>query len=48
MNSFHGSQWAGQACNNCHVDIHGSYFNRLFLSPALEAQGCNTMGCHEF
>jgi DmsE family decaheme c-type cytochrome len=48
MNSHHGSQWAGKPCNDCHVDIHGSYSNRLFLTPALEAQGCNTLGCHSF
>jgi predicted CXXCH cytochrome family protein len=48
MNSFHGSQWAGRACNECHVDIHGSYYNRYFLTPALEAQGCTTTGCHDF
>lgn len=48
MNSYHGSQWAGRACNECHVDIHGSYYNRFFLTPALEAQGCATLGCHDF
>lgn len=48
MNSFHGSQWAGKACNECHVDIHGSYDNRYFLAPGLEAQGCAAMGCHDF
>jgi DmsE family decaheme c-type cytochrome len=47
-NNFHGTQWAGVACNECHVDIHGSYDNRLFLSPALAAQGCNALGCHKF
>jgi DmsE family decaheme c-type cytochrome len=48
MNSYHGAQWAGRACNECHVDIHGSYYNRFFLTPALEAQGCATLGCHDF
>ena len=48
MNSFHGSTWSGRACNECHVDIHGSYFNRYFLSSALEAEGCDTPGCHDF
>jgi hypothetical protein len=28
------------------VDIHGSYSNRLYLTPALEAQGCFAVGCH--
>jgi DmsE family decaheme c-type cytochrome len=45
-NSFHGSDWAGVACNECHVDIHGSYDNRFFLSRTLEAQGCFAAGCH--
>jgi DmsE family decaheme c-type cytochrome len=47
MNSFHDSRWAGRACNECHTDIHGSYFNRFFLSPVLEAEGCGSAGCHE-
>jgi DmsE family decaheme c-type cytochrome len=48
MNSYHDTQWAGVACNQCHVDIHGSYDNRYFLSPALRAQGCTTPVCHSF
>jgi len=46
FNSFHGNQWAGVACNECHVDIHGSYTNRLLLTPALQPQGCFAAGCH--
>jgi DmsE family decaheme c-type cytochrome len=46
FNSFHGNRWAGVACNECHVDIHGSYTNRLFLTPALQPQGCLAVGCH--
>lgn len=45
-NQEHGARWAGMACNECHVDIHGSYENRLFLTPALRAQGCTA--CHHF
>jgi len=45
-NSHHGSDWAGVACNECHVDIHGSYDNQYFLSRALEGQGCFAAGCH--
>jgi len=48
FNSNHGTQWAGMACNECHVDVHGSYTSRHLLSPALEAQGCFAMGCHQF
>jgi DmsE family decaheme c-type cytochrome len=47
FNRNHGSAWAGVACNECHVDIHGSYANRLFLSRALQAQGCLAAGCHQ-
>ena len=46
FNSFHGDQWAGVNCSECHVDIHGSYDNKKFLTPALEAQGCFAAGCH--
>lgn len=45
-NSQHGSDWAGVACNECHVDIHGSYESRFYLSRTLEAQGCLAVGCH--
>ncbi len=45
-NTHHGTEWAGMACNECHTDIHGSYFSRSLLSEALEAQGCFTVGCH--
>jgi DmsE family decaheme c-type cytochrome len=47
QNSFHGSMWAGIACNECHTDIHGSYTNRSFLSQSLEGQGCLKAGCHQ-
>lgn len=46
-NSFHGNQWAGLDCYSCHVDIHGSYTNKLFLAPELETQGCFNIGCHQ-
>lgn len=45
-NSQHGSDWAGVSCSDCHVDIHGSYTNKNFLTSALEAQGCFAAGCH--
>lgn len=47
-NVNHGTQFAGVACNECHVDVHGSYESRRFLSPALESQGCFVAGCHQF
>ncbi|MFQ5511010.1 MAG: cytochrome c3 family protein [Candidatus Krumholzibacteriia bacterium] len=46
FNSRHGTQWAGMPCSDCHVDIHGSYRNDKFLTPALEPQGCFAVGCH--
>lgn len=45
-NSMHGTTWATYACNDCHVDIHGSYDNRLFATSSLQAQGCFNSGCH--
>ena len=45
-NSQHGSDWAGVSCSECHVDIHGSYTDKNFLTSALEAQGCFAAGCH--
>ena len=47
-NSFHGTQWAGVPCSDCHVDIHGSYFNRNLLDPGLQSQGCFNAGCHGY
>jgi DmsE family decaheme c-type cytochrome len=47
FNVNHGSQWAGVPCNDCHVDIHGSFNNRLYLTPALQSQGCFNVGCHQ-
>ena len=47
-NINHGTLWAGVACNDCHVDVHGSYESRYLLSPALQAQGCFTFACHQF
>jgi DmsE family decaheme c-type cytochrome len=47
FNTRHGTAWAGIACTDCHADIHGSYTNRLYLSAALEAQGCFAVGCHQ-
>ncbi|HMB68818.1 MAG TPA: cytochrome c3 family protein [bacterium] len=47
QNSFHGSMWAGIACNECHSDVHGSYTSRNLLSPSLQGLGCNTAGCHK-
>jgi DmsE family decaheme c-type cytochrome len=46
QNSMHGSEWAKVPCNDCHVDIHGSYSNRLFLSESLAGQGC-FVSCHQ-
>uniref|UniRef100_A0A832I3T3 Doubled CXXCH motif domain-containing protein n=1 Tax=Eiseniibacteriota bacterium TaxID=2212470 RepID=A0A832I3T3_UNCEI len=45
-NPFHGTSFAGMACNDCHADIHGSYDNRLFVNESLKAQGCFNSGCH--
>ena len=47
-NPRHGDEWAGVPCNDCHVDIHGSYENRFFLSPDLQSQGCFNTGCHRY
>jgi DmsE family decaheme c-type cytochrome len=46
-NANHGTAWSGVSCNECHVDVHGSYTSRLFLTPALESQGCFSPGCHQ-
>jgi DmsE family decaheme c-type cytochrome len=46
FNTQHGTDWAGVGCAECHVDIHGSYTSRLFLSPTLASQGCFVAGCH--
>jgi DmsE family decaheme c-type cytochrome len=48
FNQEHGDRFAGVACNECHVDIHGSYDNRFFLTPTLRAQTCGAVGCHNF
>ena len=48
FNSNHGAQWAGVPCNDCHVDIHGSYESRRFFDRTLQAQGCFNAGCHKF
>ncbi len=48
FNSRHGDQWAGVPCNDCHVDIHGSYVSKNLLSPALQSQGCFNSSCHSF
>ncbi len=48
FNSAHGSQWAGMPCNDCHVDIHGSYTSKYYFTPALQPQGCFVAGCHDF
>ncbi|MFT5233628.1 MAG: DmsE family decaheme c-type cytochrome, partial [Candidatus Krumholzibacteriia bacterium] len=45
-NSFHGTDWAGVSCAECHSEVHGSYTSRLYLTPTLEAQGCFVAGCH--
>lgn len=47
-NYRHGDEWAGVPCNDCHVDIHGSYVNRQFLSTELQSQGCFVATCHRF
>jgi DmsE family decaheme c-type cytochrome len=46
-NTMHGTSFAGVPCNDCHVDIHGSYDNRLFVNESLKAQGCFNSGCHK-
>lgn len=46
-NPMHGTAFAGVPCNDCHVDIHGSYDNRLFVNESLKAQGCFNSGCHQ-
>ena len=46
-NINHGTLWAGKPCNDCHVDIHGSYDNRLFVNEDLKSQGCFTGACHQ-
>ena len=48
FNSFHGAQWAGKPCQDCHADIHGSYTSHLFFSPAMQGQYCFNVGCHQF
>jgi DmsE family decaheme c-type cytochrome len=45
-NSFHGTMWASYSCNECHVDIHGSYVSRRLLSESLVGQGCINGSCH--
>lgn len=45
-NQQHGDAFAGVACAECHVDIHGSYTNKRFFPPTLDAQGCFAGGCH--
>ena len=47
-NNFHGTQWAGVPCSDCHVDIHGSYDNRNLLDPSLQVPGCFDNGCHAY
>jgi DmsE family decaheme c-type cytochrome len=47
-NSRHGDEWAGVPCNDCHVDIHGSYTSRYYFSAELQSQGCFNTGCHRF
>jgi DmsE family decaheme c-type cytochrome len=47
-NSRHGDMWAGVPCNDCHVDIHGSYVSQMFFSPALQGRGCFNTGCHRW
>lgn len=47
FNANHGSMWAGVPCNECHVDVHGSYESRHLLDPGLAVQGCFAMGCHQ-
>jgi DmsE family decaheme c-type cytochrome len=46
-NPYHGTQWAGVPCNDCHVDIHGSFTNSLFVSQSLMNAGCFNAGCHQ-
>lgn len=46
-NPMHGTAFAATPCNECHVDIHGSYENRLFVNESLTARGCFNPGCHQ-
>ncbi len=46
QNVMHGTRWAGKPCQDCHVDIHGSYDNRLYVNESLKSQGCFNSGCH--
>lgn len=49
-NSYHQDRWANRPCGTCHVDIHGSYFNKQFLKPTLpdeEGINCFASGCHD-
>lgn len=47
-NSQHGTTWAGVPCNDCHVDIHGSYTSQYFFSAALQGASCFNVGCHQY
>jgi DmsE family decaheme c-type cytochrome len=48
FNVNHGNAFANIPCNECHVDIHGSYESRRFFDPALRSEGCFNGTCHEF
>jgi DmsE family decaheme c-type cytochrome len=41
----HGGAFAGQRCQDCHVDVHGSFTSRRFFRPELLGQDC--LVCHE-
>ncbi len=45
----HGGIWARYACEQCHVDTHGSFVSNLFLDPNLPSKfsgDCYNVGCH--
>lgn len=45
----HGGIWAKYACQQCHVDTHGSFVSDHYLDPNLPAKfsgDCFNSGCH--
>lgn len=45
----HGGIWAQRPCQECHVDIHGSFVSRYYLDPNLPDRlggNCFDAGCH--
>lgn len=45
----HGGIWAKYACQQCHIDTHGSFVSELYLDPDLPVKfsgDCFNSGCH--